>query len=380
MTICYFSAQYLPTPGGVERYTWNLARRTAAAGHRAIVVTSALPGLPACETDADGIEIWRLPVFPVMKGRFPVLRPGPAFWGMERSLWAQRIDFCVIQTRMYTESVWAARQAKKHGVPAIVIDHSTGYMPMGGGLSGWAGRRYEHLACGVIRRCGVQFYGVSQSTCRWLAAFGIQAAGELPNAVDPAELAGLAVSEPKTNWRRKLRLADEKLIAFVGRLIPEKGAAELARAVAANPGWALAIAGAGPQMEELKAIAPGRVFCLGSLPHREIVQLLSQADAYCLPTRYAEGFPTTLLEAAACRCPIVCTRTAGTDELLPGSGYGVLLDESTPEAIGAGLALLFADPARSAAFAESAFRNLSGHFTWEIVFDTILKMAQRSAG
>ena len=31
MTICYFSAQYLPTVGGVERYTWNLARRTAVS-------------------------------------------------------------------------------------------------------------------------------------------------------------------------------------------------------------------------------------------------------------------------------------------------------------------------------------------------------------
>ena len=49
MTICYFSAQYLPTVGGVERYTWNLARRTVAAGHRAIVVTSALPNLPEHE-------------------------------------------------------------------------------------------------------------------------------------------------------------------------------------------------------------------------------------------------------------------------------------------------------------------------------------------
>ena len=47
MTICYFSAQYLPTVGGVERYTFNLAKRAVAAGHRALVVTSALPGLPA---------------------------------------------------------------------------------------------------------------------------------------------------------------------------------------------------------------------------------------------------------------------------------------------------------------------------------------------
>ncbi len=32
MTFCFFTAQYLPTPGGVERYTWNLARRCVAAG------------------------------------------------------------------------------------------------------------------------------------------------------------------------------------------------------------------------------------------------------------------------------------------------------------------------------------------------------------
>lgn len=75
MTILFFSAQYLPTVGGVERYTWNLALRTVRAGHRAVVVTSALPGLPDRETDLDGIEIIRLPVWPVMKGRFPVVRP-----------------------------------------------------------------------------------------------------------------------------------------------------------------------------------------------------------------------------------------------------------------------------------------------------------------
>ena len=61
MTFCFFTAQYLPTPGGVERYTWNLARRCVAAGHRTLIVTSALPGLPARERDAYGLEIFRLP-------------------------------------------------------------------------------------------------------------------------------------------------------------------------------------------------------------------------------------------------------------------------------------------------------------------------------
>jgi len=314
MVICFFSTQYLPTPGGVERYTWNLARRCVAAGHRALVVAASLPGLPARETGPDGIEIFRLPSYPVMGGRFPVLHP----FVDAGDLWAQGIDFAVIQTRMYPQSVWAARQCKRRGIPALVIDHSTGYM-MHGGLAGALGKAYEHAACGCIRRCGFPFYGVSGDVCRWLQTFGIAAAGRLPNAVDPDELDKLARAENAVDWRTKLNVpAGGKLIAFVGRLIPEKGALRLANAVQAIPGCVLAVAGTGPEEPSLAALG-GPIHVLGALPHEQIVQLLAQADAYCLPTEYAEGFPTTLLEAAACRCPIVTTRTAGTGEPKPSA-------------------------------------------------------------
>ncbi|WP_300283390.1 glycosyltransferase family 4 protein [uncultured Subdoligranulum sp.] len=373
MTFCFFTAQYLPTPGGVERYTWNLARRCVAAGHRALIVTSALPGLPARERDADGLEIYRLPAFPVMGGRFPVLRPfAPA-----ADLWAQGIDFAVIQTRMYTQSIWAARQCRRRGIPALVIDHSTGYM-MHGGLGGVLGRWYEHLACGIIRRCGFPFYGVSGDVCRWLETFGISAAGTLPNAVDPEELAALARAEDRADWRQRLQVpADGHLVAFVGRLIPEKGALQLAKAVQQLPGCVLAVAGTGPEEEALRAMG-GSVHALGALPHAQIVQLLSQADCYCLPTEYAEGFPTTLLEAAACRCPIVCTHTAGTGELLPDGDYAVYLDDTRPESLAAALTTVLQDPGASRQRCERAFRNLAEHFTWQAVFATMMKTAQNA--
>ena len=373
MTFCFFTAQYLPTPGGVERYTWNLARRCVAAGHRALIVTSALPGLPARERDAHGLEIFRLPAFPVMGGRFPVLRPLPP----AADLWAQGIDFAVIQTRMYTQSIWAARQCKRRGIPALVIDHSTGYM-MHGGLSGLAGRWYEHFACGLIRRCGFPFYGVSRDVCRWLQTFGITAAGTLPNAVDPEELAALALAEPRTDWRQQLQVPEGgHLVAFVGRLIPEKGAIQLAEAVQQLPGCVLAVAGTGPQEEALRALG-GPVRVLGALPHDQIVQLLSQADCYCLPTQYAEGFPTTLLEAAACRCPILCTHTAGTGELLPDEDYTLYLEDTRPETLAAALQALLRDPEAARRRAERAFENLSAHFTWQAVFATMMKMAQNA--
>lgn len=372
MTILFFSAQYLPTVGGVERYTWNLALRTVRAGHRTVVVTSALPGLPDRETDPDGIEIIRLPVWPVMKGRFPVVRPAGAA-ALERAMEERKPDFCVIQTRMYTQSILAARAARRHGVPAIVIDHSTGYMPVGGGAVGLAGRLYEQLACGLIRRTGPDFYGVSAAVCRWLKTFGITAKGCLPNAVDPEALQREAAQRPM-DWRTRLGLsADTRLVLFVGRLIPEKGAAALAEAVQGLPGTVLVAAGDGPdrsRLQELGAVAAGAV------PHRMVVQLLNQADVYCLPTRYAEGFPTTLLEAAACGCPILCTPTAGTEELLPGPAYGTLLEDTSPQTIRAALKTLLDDPDTAREKARAARSNLCAHFTWDAVFARIMAIAQ----
>ena len=119
----------------MERYTWNLARRCVAAGHRALIVTSALPGLPARERDAWGLEIYRLPALPVMGGRFPVLRPfAPA-----ADLWAQGIDFAVIQTRMYTQSVLGRAAVPQAGHPRPWSSTIPPATMMHGGLGRCAG-------------------------------------------------------------------------------------------------------------------------------------------------------------------------------------------------------------------------------------------------
>ena len=174
--------------------------------------------------------------------------------------------------------------------------------------------------------------------------------------------------------------ADGRLVAFVGRLIPEKGALRLAQAVQGIPGCTLAVAGTGPEEAALAALGGG-IHALGALPHEQIVQLLTQADAYCLPTEYAEGFPTTLLEAAACRCPIVTTHTAGTGELLPDEDCAVFLEKADADTIRAGLNTMLADPAAASARAAKAHDTLCAQFTWDAVFAALMeavKSAKRS--
>ena len=163
---------------------------------------------------------------------------------------------------------------------------------------------------------------------------------------------------------------------------PKKGAAKLAEAVRQlnqnGTSCALFIAGTGPEENALRQLgAP--IYALGALPHPQIVQLLTQASCYCLPTEYAEGFPTTLLEAAACRCPIVTTHTAGTSELLPDGTYAAYLESTAPAALAAALQAVLADPDAARTRADAAYTNLCAHFTWQAVFATMEKTAAQAA-
>lgn len=377
MTICFFSAQYLPTVGGVERYTFNLARRVVNAGHNAIVVTSALPGLPDTETDEHGIRIIRLPVWPLMNGRFPVLKPGKAFRALAAQLWATPIDFCLINTRFYISSLYAARQCKKRGIPAIVVDHSTGHLPMGSPLLNAAGAFYEHLAAAWLKACGPRFFGVSRAVCHWLEHFGIHPAGQLYNAVEPSEVRALAHAPDAVDWRTRLGLpAEEKLVVFLGRVIPEKGVAELVDAFssAGLSGCSLVVAGDGPLLPRLRESCPPGVHLAGTVPYAQAMQLLAQAQLYCLPTYYAEGFPTTFLEAAACGCPILTTRTGGSDELLPDESYGIQLDGVDSTSLAAALKSCLTDDAWRCEAARKTAARLEEHFTWDAVTRELLRL------
>ena len=385
MTICFFSAQYLPTVGGVERYTCNLAARVIAAGHKAIVVTSALPGLPEHEVSPEGIEVFRLPALLPMNGRFPVPKPGSSFSTLAKKLWAQPIDFCLIQTRFYPLALYAARQAKRRGIPMMVVDHSTGHMPMGTGPVAWAAHLYEHMACRYLQSKGPRFYGVSQAVCQWLTHFGLEPAGTMYNAVDPAELRAIAFASDAKNWRKALGIAPEQpLVAFAGRIIPEKGIGELIEAFRRLniPGAALAVAGDGPMMPQLRQNCPAGVHLLGSLPYAQTLQLIAQADLYCLPTRYAEGFPTTFLEAAACGCPILTSVTGGSGELLPDESYGIQLE--CPDAEHLLPALQKALAPESKAWRTEAARKTSAlleqNFTWDAVTRKLLELADMAQG
>ncbi|MDL2219213.1 glycosyltransferase family 4 protein [Ruminococcaceae bacterium OttesenSCG-928-O06] len=382
MRFLFFAAQYLPTAGGVERYTHNLAKTLVAAGHSATVVTSALPGLAAEETDEAGIRIFRLPARLWMAGRFPVPRGGKAFRRLSARLWENEYDFALINTRFYPLSLWAARQCRRRHLPAIVLEHGTKHLDMGNQVLNLFGGWYEHAAMHLMRRYCDDFYGVSLACSEWLRHFGVTAKGVLYNAVDPAELKALT-DTPATNWRQRLGLAaDAPLVAFVGRFIAEKGIWEMLDAFAIlqgnHPAAALVMAGDGPlHAQAAQKKAPG-VFLPGQVSYAESIALLHQADVFCLPT-YSEGFSTTVLEAAVCGSFIVTTPTGGSPELICDGKSGILLDSIAPAAIAGALARALDDAALRKAAAVRLAQRVEEHFTWRRTTEALLEISQRMA-
>ncbi|MBQ3008417.1 MAG: glycosyltransferase family 4 protein [Oscillospiraceae bacterium] len=287
------------------------------------------------------------------------------------------MDFCVIQTRFYPLSVAAAVACRKHRVKSLVIDHSTGHMPMGNGIVGKIAALYEHIACGIIRKCTGGFYGVSEAVSRWLEHFGVKSEGQLYNAVDMASISN-ELMQDVVDFRKKLSLAENtKIISFAGRLIPEKGVEILINAFekCGFENTALLIAGDGALYEKLSAQKKENVYLLGSLPHNNTLQLMEQSEVYCLPTMYAEGFPTTFLEAAACGCPVITTVTGGSSEFMPDDSYGIELKKLDEDTLAQALEKAMSDILWRKTAAEKAFANLQDNFVWEKTCDRLEKIA-----
>ena len=376
MKFIIFSAQYLPTVGGVERYTNSLAKELIRCGHTVTVVTSALRDVPMSETDADGIQIFRLPCMMLMDGRFPVITPSAEKKAFEQWFKSHRPDFCVIQTRFYINSIYAAHLCAKHRVPSVVIDHSTSHL-MGGGIVGRIGDMYEHFAARFIKKRTNGFFGVSKQCADWLKHFKINDAGVLYNC---ANLEAIAQIDAAGKDRYGCS-DDEALIVFAARLIPEKGVLKLIEAFRLleekNIKAKLVIAGTGALYDEVKQKEAGNIKVLGALPFSDVIALYKAADVFCLPTDYPEGFPTTVLEAAACKAMLVATDRGGTAEVISDDSFGILIKDNTVHNLAEALAKAVCDENYRSSCTQNAYRKVMQTFTWHNTCKNLLSITEK---
>lgn len=371
---CIFAAQFLPHTGGVERYTYNLAKKLIERGNEVTVVTSNVGDYADFEK-MDGIRIYRMPTWCFMNGRFPVLKPNRKLRKMHRKIFNVKYDTFIIQTRFYFHSLYGMFMAKKQRATCITIDHGTGHMLTGNKAADKIGEVYEHLLTKVETCFCRQFYGVSGESVKWLKHFGIRARGIMYNSVDFDGIVDL-YQNTDIDYRADYKVPEQAVVVtYTGRLVREKGSLTLIEAVKELkkefPELYLFIAGDGEIQKEVEAAQNEYIYALGKIDFEHIIALLKGTDIFCLPTEYPEGFPTSTLEAMACKCFPVVTPRGGARELIPASEFGCVMENGSKEVLKRHLKKVLNMKEERKTVAENAYDRVKKHFTWDNVADKV---------
>lgn len=176
-------------------------------------------------------------------------------------------------------------------------------------------------------------------------------------------------------WRREQGFSDDDVVvAFVGRVVLEKGIDVFAEAVVLaaerNPKIRALIVGGGPELARFKAHLPTAVFT-GHAAGADLSRGYASADIFFNPS-VTEAFGNVTLEAMASGLPCVCAAASGALSLVEDGVTGLL---SPPEAGAAGYAekllALAGDDAFRRRCGDTALAR-SGAYSWPAILDGLI--------
>jgi glycosyltransferase involved in cell wall biosynthesis len=222
---------------------------------------------------------------------------------------------------------------------------------------------------------------VDQALKHRLIEMGIAEVDVLPNGVDSDRFRPVDAATA----RRELGLpADNKVVLFVGMLIPIKGIEYLLEAIRVvahkDENAIFAFVGEGHLkskiVERLEDLAD-RVVIAGSRPSTETPLWMNAADILVLPS-LSEGRPNVVLEAMACGTSVVATPVGGIPQLLQDGKTGLLVPTRDSEALARSLLrLLRNEDLREELARQARDTILSKGLTWERTADRFAELYRK---
>ena len=352
MKILLIAQRYPPFVGGVEVHVMQISRAFLAEGHHVSVAAANFAPYTGCKRlavlfdslltpphddfDDNGIPVTaicprtsidRLMLLPCAIRAIPILRK----------------DFARMQSVAYLffrAFYWKRAVAL---VSKCDVVHS-----LANGLLGWLFREAAE-ACGKpyintpfvhpgqwgdaaadvrhYKKCD-RVIGLVQTDSDYLISLGIDAgrvatigvSPDLPTATNPA------------SFRERHGFGNAPLVVYVGRMMPQKGAAAVIDAVAnvtqALPNAQFVFIGPGSD-EEVRVFdnTPVNVHYLGKVSAQEKADALAACDVFCMPSM-SEILPTVYLEAWSLGKPVVGGRAHGLPELIEGNEAGLAAEQN----------------------------------------------------
>jgi glycosyltransferase involved in cell wall biosynthesis len=172
-----------------------------------------------------------------------------------------------------------------------------------------------------------------------------------------------------------------RAIAFLGRLVSDKGADLLLQAFAAlqPTDWRLSVIGNGPERAALERLCAelgvsDSVDFRGALQGEALVQTLNQHEILVVPSRWREPFGVVALEGLACGCVVLASDGGGLPDAVGTAG--MLFRRGDQADLQAQLGRLLSDPC----LREQLRARATGHlqaFQQEVVCNRYLSILQQ---
>ena len=169
-----------------------------------------------------------------------------------------------------------------------------------------------------------------------------------------------------TVFRHMPGFARDNALVFVGRLVSDKGADLLFRAIKLlrdeNVFPELTIVGSGPEEENLGRLAADlgldrQLTFAGQKVGADLAEILNRHRILVVPSRLAEPFGIVALEGIACGCVVVGSENGGLKEAI--GPCGVTFENENLDALAAQLKRLLNDPGAQNSLRQHASEHLA---------------------
>ena len=365
--------------GGLSQHVFELSRSLVAAGNEVDVLTSSGENLQENEI-MDGINVWRVE---------------PYHGGDERDFidWVQRLNFALLEKGAILCNykgkydlihahdwlvAYAGRGLKNiYRMPLLATIHATesgrnnglhtGNQRYISDLEWWLGYEAWKVIC-----CSKHM----KEELQHLFQLPEDKVIVIPNGIRPDayEATGIKPSIEGLTFSPR-----EKIIFFIGRLVPEKGVQVVLEAapeiLGRFPQARFVIAGTGPHGDFLKkrsrelGLQEKVIFC-GYISDQARNEFYSSASVAVFPSLY-EPFGIVALEAMISGTPVVVSSTGGLEEIVEHQVDGLKVYPGSPHSLAEQICLLLENEEWAASLAEKAYQK-AGTFSWD-------KIAQKTA-
>lgn len=182
------------------------------------------------------------------------------------------------------------------------------------------------------------------------------------------------------DWRRSLGISDgEMVVAFLGRIVMEKGLDVFSEAIAAleqrGVRHRVLVIGDGPARGWFEEHLPKSAVFAGHQQGPDLARALASADVFLNPS-ITETFGNVTLEAMACGLPVVAAVATGATSLVRDGETGLLVEPGDPDAFADALETYANNPDMRRKHGEAGL-DFAMTMDWDRINSVVLNVYQR---